>query len=205
MAKTYLGSGVAYDATESATYPKGRMKNDTTETAKDGTPLFKDTLDDSYQAIMELLRRAGITPNEALESKAESQVADAVQFMQPVAILRAGYDTTATAIALFGGKYLAGYTATFAENAVSGTTTIFCKLTINKDGAVSATEKYFVQVTLADTGSRIVSSLHGTDSTGDDFYFDNDLGGNIVFYDPAGTDIAVVRSHAQFIITIYKV
>ena len=208
MAKTYLGSGVAYDATESATYPKGRMKNDTTETAKDGTPLFKDTLDDSYQARMELLRRAGITPNEALESKAESQVADAVQFMQPIAILRVGWDGTSSAIGLMGGKYITGYSAEFVETSVSGTTAVLCKLTIKKDGSAT-TENLFVSATPAyGLGVPVTGINHGHNvppaSAWEGIYFKNDDDGNVIAGDPDETNLATLRIRSQFIITVYK-
>ena len=202
MAKTYLGSGVAYDATESATYPKGRMKNDTTETAKDGTPLFKDTLDDSYQARMELLRRAGIIPNEALESKAESQVADAVQFMQPVAIMKVGYDGAAYAV--LNIKALDGWSATWATSTWQSTIKqAKMALGILKD-SVAYTGDLLVSVCIAANeysvdGPITVSASHGTKNTAGFFDGSIDI---CAPYSATATQDQVQQT--DLIITVYK-
>ena len=121
-----------------------------------------------------------------------------------MAVIRAGYDSTADAVVLFCGKYLAGYSAAFVETSVSGTTTVICKLTINKGGVLS-TEKYFVQVTPAMVMPGVVSSMHNFDSDGSDYYFANDTAGNVNYYDAAGTDINLVREVTQFIINVYKI
>lgn len=202
--KTLLGSGVPnIDTSDPTNFPKGDLKNKL-EGVQSGTPLNRTVLGDILQGMYEIIRRAGITFSETDEKKGDSQIADAIEFLKPVAIIRAGYDSTADAVALFGGKYIDGYSATFVESNTSGTTTVLCKLSIKKDGVVS-TEKFFASVSSGMIQAGIVSAKHNFDSDGSDYYFDNDSAGNINYYDPAGSDIANVREVTQFVIKIYKI
>lgn len=203
--RTLTGSSIPnIDTTDLASYPYGRFKDKTSSTSSDGTEISERTFGDVYQGMLEVIRRAGITPSGTAEKKDDSDIADAIEKMQPVMILRCGYDSTAAAVALFGGKYKEGYSAAFVETGVSGTTTIICKLTINKDGVLS-TEKYFVKVSSGMVQPGVLSAKHNFDSAGDDYYFDNDAAGNVNYYDAAGTIIANVREVAQFIISVYKI
>lgn len=201
--RTLKGQAVVRNESNPSDYPFDRIL-DAVPGVSAGTPGEEKTFGDILQGIYEVLRRAGITPDETPEKKDSSQFADAVEFLKPVAIIRAGYDSTAAAVGLFGGKYKTGYSAAFVETSTSGTTTVLCKLSIKKDGVVS-TEKFFVCVSSGMVQAGAISAKHNFDSDGSDYYFDNDAAGNINYYDADGSDIANVREVTQFIIKVYKI
>jgi len=201
--RTLKGQAVVRNESNPSDYPFDRIL-DAVPGVSAGTPGEEKTLGDLLQGFYEVLRRAGITPNEAPEKKDSSQFADAVEFLKPVAIIRAGYDVTTSAVGLLGGKFKTGYNATFVEFDTSGTTTIQCKLSVLK-GGVACTEKLLVSVTPGYITPGIVSAIHGIESDGDDYYFDNASDWNIGYYNAAGSDIAVVRQEAHFLISVYKI
>jgi hypothetical protein len=206
--RSLTGSSIPnIDSSDLANYPYARFKNDSTPTAADGTELSERTLGDLYQAAIELLRLAGITPSETAEKKADSDIADAILKMQPVAVIRVGWDGDAAVMKVFGGKYLTGYTADFAESSVSGDTAVLCKLTVKKD-AVATTENLLVNVTSAfGLGAPSINATHGYNQTPGytGWYFQNDTAGNIIVGDPDSGAIADLRIRTNLLITVYKV
>ena len=186
-----------YDATDLVNYPHGRVKDDTTSVAKDGTPIMEKTWGDIYNGIVELLRIAGITSSGVAEKKGASDLADAVGFLNPVMIIKVGYDAT---VKVLGGAYKAGYTAAYTT-AASLTGAIANKLTINKDGVLS-TENYFVDVTIVssvDLKAQITAGAsHGT------IYFDNDDSNIYISANSGGTSDADLQK-VSLIIKVFKV
>jgi hypothetical protein len=195
-----------YDATDLVNYPHGRVKNDTLLGAKDGTPIAEKTWGDIYNGIVELLRIAGITSSGVAEKKGASDLADAVGFLKPIAALRVGFDVADSTVKVMGGIYQDKYTAAFVEVSVYSTTTVLCKLTINKSG-VACTEDLICTITPAASNEITLKAVHGIGGASpyDGYYFKNGVNDNVVFHNAAGTDIADVRVQSQAIITVYKV
>ena len=197
--KTYTGSAIVNDNTDPTNYPKGRMKNNTTETSNDGTPLYSDTLDDTYQAHVELLRLANITPSEATEKKAASQIADAIGFLAPVMIIKCGYDST---VKVLGGTYKAGYTAAYTTS-LTLTGAVANKLTINKN-AVLSTENYYVDVIVASSAAlKEKVTVGASHSNGANGYFDND-DSNIYISGNGGSYSDADLQKVNIIIKVFK-
>lgn len=198
--RTYTGqTGINHVAADT-NHPYGKMKNDTAQGAQDGTQLMEKTLGDTYQAEVEILRKAGITPDENEEYKKNSQIADAVFKMQPVMIalnnfssLPAGYSTIK----------LNGYTFTCLEvSAASGI--IIYKLTIQKDSVT--TGNYYVQPTITNA-INLESTIYAVHSNGTtpsaNRYFANDyVSGNIIIKAPSSTD-EQLRT-IDFLLIIYE-
>lgn len=203
--RTFKGQAVTRDETSPTDYPYDRIL-DAVPGVSSGTPGEEKTFGDLLQGFYEMLRLAGITPDETPEKKGDSQFADAVLAMQPVAILRCGWDDTLSAIGLLGGKYVDGYSAAFVETSVSGTTAVLCKLTIKKDGVLS-TENYFVTVSSAyGLAAPINGTQHGYNATSpnDGMHFKNDTASNVIVGDPDSSAIADLRTRTQLIINVYK-
>jgi len=99
------------DTSDLANFPQGRFKN---KDSTPGTETSERTLGDVIQFCYEVLRRAGIEPNDLPEQRSISQVADAVGFLKPVAIIRTGVIDTGTGeIGIMGAMYEEGYNASF--------------------------------------------------------------------------------------------
>lgn len=81
-----------FDAT-STDYPQGKFKNRTSPTAQDGSYLERDWLNDWGGFFGALLRNAGLTPNETVDTAQSSQFYDAM-----MAVSRAGSFKNATAV-----------------------------------------------------------------------------------------------------------
>ncbi len=201
MARTYSGSSVPYDNSDPSNHPNGQMKNDTTETSKDGTPIYSETLDDSYQAHMELMRLAGITPDTNKEAKGASQIADAIGFLNPVMILKCGYDGTYQVLKTTAKT---GWTAEYTTDIWSAVSMVAgMKLTIKKDTVVYAGALY-VQVGISGhpvsvDGAITVGSSNTTDDT-----FDND---DTNIYIAAPFSATATQDQVQqvpLIITVFK-
>lgn len=204
--RTLTGSSIPnIDSSDLANYPYARFKNDSTPTSADGTELSERTLGDLYQAAIELLRRAGITPSETAEKKADSDIADAVGFLKPVAIVRIGYNLISGSAKVMGGSYTEGYSATFEESTTSGTDTVFCKLGILKN-SVAVTDDLLVTITPALSNLITVMAKHGAEGffPNNGYSFRNNVANNIVFYESGGGAIADVRAKAQAIVTVWK-
>lgn len=202
--RSLTGSSIPnIDSSDLANYPRGRFKNDSTPTAADGTELSERTLGDLYQAAIELLRLAGITPSETAEKKADSDIADAVGFLKPIAILKLG-GAGGTTCAILNSKAVAGYTFEYVKSSYSSITcTARNKLTIKKDGVVS-TENFIVQVSpcisLGAASTNIVAAYHDSLNSAD--YFENDAENIII---TVGSDNEAVAVETNLIATIYKI
>jgi len=168
MTRTLKGLGVPRDETDGTNYPFDRIKNDTTETSKDGTPLCEATLGDVHQGALEIIRRAGMVPDDLPDKKGSSQIADAVGFLSPVMVIKVGYDST---VKVIGGSYKTGYTAAYTTS-LTLTGAVANKLTISKDGSTS-TENYFVDVTIISSAALKEKVTAGA-SHSSGIYFDND-------------------------------
>lgn len=190
------------DSSDLANYPYGKFKNDSAPTAADGTELSERTLGDLYQAAIELLRRAGITPSETAEKKADSDIADAIGFLSPVMIIKVGYDGS-SAVDVLGGSYKAGYSAEYTTS-LQLTGAVATKLTIKKDSVVS-TENYYVDVTIAnsvDLKAQITAGAsHGSDNAFG--YFDNDASNIYISANGGGTSDADLEK-VNLIIKVFK-
>lgn len=81
-----------FDAT-STDHPQGKFKNRTSPTAQDGSYLERDWLNDWGGFFGALLRNAGLTPNETVDTAQSSQFYDAM-----MAVSRAGSFKNATAV-----------------------------------------------------------------------------------------------------------
>ena len=217
--RTLTGSSIPnINTSDLANYPKGRHKDKTNPSSTDGTELSERTFGDLYQGVVELLRLAEITPSEAAEKKAVSDIADAVGFLKPIAILRCGINDLGGTVGVQYGKYVAGYSALFVYDSFDATGKFAkYKLTIKKDGSVSATEKYYVDASMAhgvgsiagttDTVGRSASAYHKTvlDAAPHNYEFQNDTVGNITVNAGAVSDVAESDLEgSNFLITIYK-
>jgi len=205
--RTLTGSSFPnIDTSDLSNYPKGRFKDKTSPTATDGTEVSERTLGDIYQGVIELLRLAGITPSEVADKKGASDVANAVGFLKPIAVLRVGYDVATASVKVMAGNYIAGYTGAFVEVSTYSTTAVLCKLTINKDG-VLCTENLMCTITPAVSNEISMKAQHGIGGTSpyDGYYFKNGVNDNVVFLNPDGTDIADVRVQCQAVVCVYKI
>jgi len=89
--RTLTGQNVPLtDKSDLVNYPYGRAVDETFTGAGNGTAASeKAGIGDSYQVMVELLRLAGMTPNESPEKKGSSQVIDAlVDLMYPFGEIR---------------------------------------------------------------------------------------------------------------------
>ena len=196
-----------YDETDLVNYPYGRPKDNTTETSADGTPIMEKTWGDFYNGFIELLRRAGITPSGNPEKKGVSDIADAVDFLSPVMILKCGYDGS-TGLAVLNGKYKAGWTAEYvAADWNAGLLMALNKLTVKKDGNVYVGD-LFVNVAVeswpAFVDSAVVAGAdHGSvHSAG---YFQNNTNNIFIAIPGSATADEEIVSRRDVIITVYKV
>lgn len=192
-----------YDATDLVNYPHGRVKNDTSLGAKDGTPIAEKTWGDIYNGIVELLRLAGITSSGVAEKKGASDLADAVGFLKPIAVLKLGGGGIGEA-AVLNSSAVTGYTFKYVAGSYSSVTyKATNKLTILKDLAAS-TENFIVHVTpvltVGAAGLNIVAAKHGALDSGS--YFANDSE-NIEIN--VASDNEAVAMRTNMIATIYKV
>lgn len=204
--RTLKGQAVVRNESNPSDYPFDRILNAVPGVSA-GTPGEEKTFGDILQGIYEVLRRAGITPDETPEKKDSSQFADAVLNMQPIAIIRAGWDGDNAQMTVFGGKYAEGYSATFVESSVLGDTGVLCKLTVKKNGVVT-TENLLVSVSQAYfLAAPINSASHGYNQTPAylGWYFQNDDAGNIFVGDADSAAIADLRVRTNLLITVYKV
>lgn len=189
-----------YDVTDLVNYPKGRPKDNSTETSADGTPIMEKTWGDFYNGFVELLRVAGITPSGVAEKKGVSDIADAVGFLSPVMIIKVGYDST---VKVLGGTYKAGYTAEYTTSlTLSGA--VANKLTINKDGVLS-TENYYVDVTITNLvvlKDRVTAGAdHGSNNAFG--YFNNDDANIYISANGGGASDADLQK-VNLIIKVFK-
>ena len=166
--RTLTGSSIPnIDTTDLANYPYGKFKNKTSETANDGTELSERTLGDVYQGMIEIIRRAGITPSETAEMKDDSDIADAIDFLSPVMILKCGYDSAGAAYDVLTSKAKEGWTAEYSLSLWNDTIkNATMNLTIKKDG-VAYSGNLFVSVCVArsiysDDEPIVVGASHGT-------------------------------------------
>ena len=202
--RSLTGSSIPnIDSSDLANYPYARFKNDSTPTAADGTELSERTLGDLYQAAIELLRLAGITPSETAEKKADSDIADAIGFLKPIAILKLGGGGIGE-VAVLNSSAVAGYTFTYVASSYSSVTyTAKNKLTILKDSVVS-TENFIVHVTpvltVGGAGLNVVAAKHG--ALDSDSYFTND-DENIEINVASDSEATAMRTN--IIATIYKI
>jgi len=199
--RSLTGSSIPnIDSSDLANYPYARFKNDSTPTAADGTELSERTLGDLYQAAVELLRRAVITPSETPEKKADSDIADAIGFLSPVMIIKVGYDST---VKVLGGSYKAGYTAEYTTS-LRLTGAVATKLTIKKDG-VTSTENFYVDVTITSSAALkdhiTAGASHGSNNAFG--YFDNDDNNIYISANGGGTSDADLEK-VNLIIKVFK-
>ncbi len=199
--RSLTGSSIPnIDSSDLANYPYARFKNDSTPTAADGTELSERTLGDLYQAAVELLRRAVITPSETPEKKADSDIADAIGFLSPVMIIKVGYDST---VKVLGGSYKAGYSAEYAAS-LQLTGAVATKLTIKKDGVVS-NENFYVDVTITSSAALkdhiTAGASHGSNNAFG--YFDNDDNNIYISANGGGTSDADLEK-VNLIIKVFK-
>jgi len=184
--KTFTGAGMTgpYDSSDLTNYPKGRYLDSSSPGAGDGTPVNRANIDDFYQAFVELLRLASITPDESNERKANSQFIDALQalFMQITNVVKipVGYgvfDSTLTmkansgvASSLSGGKLILGVTDTSTKRAIAT--------------QLSPEGDYIVQpFLLGEDSDRIIHANHDDTTC---IYDDNNADGSIFIQDIGG-------------------
>jgi hypothetical protein len=200
--RTLKGQTVVRDESNPSDYPFDRILNAIPGVSA-GTPGEEKTFGDILQGIYEVLRRAGITPDETPEKKDSSQFADAVEFLKPVAILKLGGGGIGE-VAVLNANAREGYTFEYVVSSYSDVTyTASNKLTIKKDGVVS-TENFIVQVSpclaTGGAGINIVAAKHGAGDSA--AYFTND-DENIIIN--VASDSQAVAERTNLIATIYKI
>ena len=203
--RTFKGQVVTRDESNPADYPFDKIK-DKVVGVQSGTPAQEKITGDLYQAFYEILRIAGITPDETPEKKESSQVADAVFGMQPVAIVRVGYNEDDAEMQLFTGIYQGGYTATFVEGSVTSIKSS-CALSIMKDGVLS-TEDYIATISPATQREDPPTSFelaHGDDSAGYATPFFSNGVGNVIAHATDSATTAEMRNRTQFVIAVHKI
>ena len=213
--RTLTGQSIPHIVTGDPDYPYGRIQDETVPGAGDGTPLTELAgLADIYQGVIEQMRLAGVTPDEAEEKKEASQIVEAFGWFAPVCVLRVGTTLDNATFRVLGGKYQPGYTATMAYEQFASDRAEF-KLSILKGGSASATEKYLVSVSNAfifpdtsaggDTAAIGINALHDLATDGQ-VYFKNDTSANIMAATGSVTDAGESNLQAVgMIITVHRV
>lgn len=197
--RTLKGQAVVRNESNPSDYPFDRIL-DAVPGVSAGTPGEEKILGDLLQGFYEVLRRAGITPNEAPEKKDSSQFADAIELLAPVAVIKVGFDST---IKVLGGTYKRGYSAEYAAS-LRLTGAVATKLTIKKDGVVS-TENFYVDVTITSSEALkdhvTAGASHGSNNAFG--YFDNDSA-NIYISANGGSTSDADLEKVNLIIKVFK-
>jgi hypothetical protein len=205
--RTYDGQGIANTIAPSADYPTGRAQNETTPgVSGDGTPFVEDVSGggDLYQAMTELIRRAGITLTEAPEKKEDSDInrsLNKLYFPRTMLTVQNGVVIEEIGTDL---NY------TFAEGAFLGATNSR-QFTLNITDAgnyiVEATLSDFTPFTTDDAGTSFYITIVRSEHNSVSGYFENNTLGNIIT--TTGTVPTAVSTAAQvpasFILNVYKV
>jgi len=195
--RTLTGQSIPNIISTDGDYPYGRAQDETIPGAGDGTPITEKVggggMADIYQAVIEQMRLAGIIPNEAPEKKEASQIVEAFGWFAPVAVIKCGATLDNATYRVLGGKYQKGYTAEieYGSFVANGKVALY-KLTIKKDGAVSATEKYLVNV-VTGAGGFPIAGTSGTSATAVAVSASHDFtdGSNWAFYNDTASNINV--------------
>jgi hypothetical protein len=197
--RTLKGQTVVRNESNPSDYPFDRIL-DAVPGVSAGTPGEEKTFGDLLQGFYEVLRRAGITPDETPEKKDSSQFADAIELLAPVAVIKVGFDST---IKVLGGTYKRGYSAEYAAS-LQLTGAVATKLTIKKDGVVS-TENFYVDVTITSSAALkdqiTAGASHGSNNAFG--YFDNDDNNIYISANGGGTSDADLEK-VNLIIKVFK-
>lgn len=215
--RTLDGQSIPNIITTDPDYPHGRVQDESSPGAGDGTPITELAgIADIYQGVIEQCRLAGVVPDETPEKKSASQIVEAFGWFAPVAVIKVGPSIDDATPRVLSGKYQPGYSATFAygSHSANGMYDLF-QLAIKKGGAVSGTEKYFVTVAPAvapaiagtsgtSANGLVVSAQHDPTSAAAS-YFMNDSAGNIAVAAGDFADVDANDLKIPMIITVHRV
>lgn len=188
--RTLDGQSIPNIITTDPDYPHGRVQDESSPGAGDGTPITELAgIADIYQGVIEQMRLAGVVPDETPEKKEASQIVEAFGWYAPVAVIRVGVTADNLTPRVLGGKYQNGYTATFVYGSFDNTSKYATfKLSVLKGGAASATEKYLVTLSnckganalagSTDKAGIVLSAYHDVTDT-NNWAFLNDTADNV--------------------------
>ena len=160
MVRTLIGEGVPNIVQPSAEYPFGKFKDKTSASTNDGTELSERVLGDCYQAMLNTITGAGMTPNNEPERKGGSQFQKAVELLKPVGVAIIGSDDGTTFKVL--SSIIRNPAITLSAEGFVGnenTNMFLANFQIKKSGSIDNSRKYMVAATSALDFNLFVSGL----------------------------------------------
>lgn len=205
--RSLTGQSIPNIDTTDTDYPYGRAQNESTPGALDGTPMVEEVhgIGDAYQANIELLRLAGITPDENPERKDNSQVVTAMKtlFRSPVAIISCAADVAGGATVTELEKVLGNQSFAYALTQLTWDSTNGARL-FNLN--ITSGGDHIVHVQKAGIGySGSVNEFSAGHSNTTGLFDNNNAAGNIHILDPNEASGTVNNIWPYFTLFIYEV
>lgn len=204
--RTLTGQALTNDNTNPTDYPYGRVKDSSAPGAGDGTPLLEAAgTADMYQANIELLRLAAITPDENPEYKENSQIVTAMKtiFRPPVAIISCAADVAGGATVtelekMLGNKDFTYSISQLTWDSVNGARLFNLNITSGGDHIVVVQKGG-----IGYSGSINEFSAGHSNTTG--IFDNNNAAGNVYILDPNEAAGTVNNIWPFFMLFIYEI